>query len=100
MMCHRFVFPPISTIGLGRTVVSSAKRVPKPPARITVFISSLSTRFKPILRNISRHSKPMDSYGLHHFENRAVLWALILLKRPRLRSGGMLGRAGMFTDYE
>jgi hypothetical protein len=34
--------PPISTIGLGRTVVSSDKRVPKPPASITTFIDSNS----------------------------------------------------------
>jgi len=29
--------PPISTIGFGRLSVSSASRVPAPPARITVF---------------------------------------------------------------
>src|SRR4051794_22511364 len=38
MMCHRIGLPPISTIGLGRTVVSSLRRVPNPPARMTVFI--------------------------------------------------------------
>src|SRR5919106_3587065 len=38
MMCHRIGFPPISTIGLGRTSVSSARRVPSPPARIPTFI--------------------------------------------------------------
>ena len=30
--------PPISTIGFGRTEVSSPRRVPKPPARITACI--------------------------------------------------------------
>jgi hypothetical protein len=30
--------PPISTIGLGRTAVSSLSREPKPPAKITAFI--------------------------------------------------------------
>src|SRR5665213_790028 len=38
MMCHRIGLPPISTIGLGRTAVSSLRREPKPPARITAFI--------------------------------------------------------------
>ena len=37
MMCQRIGLPPISTIGLGRSVVSSESRVPSPPARITVF---------------------------------------------------------------
>src|SRR6476620_12770569 len=39
MMCQRIGLPPISTIGLGRVVVSSASRVPFPPARMTTFIS-------------------------------------------------------------
>ena len=30
--------PPISTIGLGRALVSSLNRVPNPPASITAFI--------------------------------------------------------------
>src|SRR5205085_255379 len=38
MMCQRIGDPPISTIGFGVTSVSSARRVPSPPARITVFI--------------------------------------------------------------
>src|SRR6202035_2018985 len=37
-MCQRIGRPPISTIGLGRTPVSSLRRVPNPPARITAFI--------------------------------------------------------------
>src|SRR5215469_3620541 len=39
-ICHRIGRPPISTIGLGRMVVSSLRRVPNPPARITAFIDS------------------------------------------------------------
>ena len=39
MMCHRIGRPPISTIGFGRTSVSSDRRVPSPPARITTFIA-------------------------------------------------------------
>src|SRR5271155_1817569 len=38
MMCHRMGRPPISTIGLGRNSVSSLRRVPNPPQRITTFI--------------------------------------------------------------
>ena len=36
-MCHRIGLPPTSIIGLGRTLVSSEIRVPRPPARITAF---------------------------------------------------------------
>src|SRR5215510_1125615 len=38
MICQSMGFPPISTIGLGRTVVSSASRVPRPPARMITFM--------------------------------------------------------------
>src|SRR6478736_1106789 len=38
MMCQMIGRPPISTIGLGRTCVSSAIRVPLPPARMTTLI--------------------------------------------------------------
>lgn len=37
-MCHRIGRPPISTIGLGREPVSSARRVPSPPANKRTFI--------------------------------------------------------------
>src|SRR5262249_23281907 len=38
MMCQRIGRPPISTIGFGRTAVSSSRREPRPPASITAFI--------------------------------------------------------------
>src|SRR3954462_8743147 len=38
MMCQRIGFLPLSPIGLGLTVVSSLRREPRPPARITAFI--------------------------------------------------------------
>src|SRR5262245_38792085 len=41
MMCHRIGLPPISTMGLGRKAVSSDRRVPNPPAKMTAFIGSL-----------------------------------------------------------
>src|SRR5262245_30958852 len=37
-MCQRIGRPPISTIGFGRTSVSSERRVPRPPARTTTFM--------------------------------------------------------------
>src|SRR5215470_10435066 len=44
MMCHRIGRPPISTIGFGLTAVSSASRVPRPPAKITVLMSAGASR--------------------------------------------------------
>src|SRR5262249_47976163 len=38
-MCQRIGLPPISTIGLGRTTVSSLMREPRPPASMTAFMS-------------------------------------------------------------
>jgi hypothetical protein len=38
-MWYSIGLSPISTIGLGRTAVSSDNRVPWPPARITAFIN-------------------------------------------------------------
>src|SRR5450756_144001 len=37
MMCHRIGRSPISTMGLGLEAVSSDRRVPRPPARMTTF---------------------------------------------------------------
>src|SRR5688572_5853000 len=37
MMWRRIGIPPISTIGLGRMTVSSARRDPLPPARMATF---------------------------------------------------------------
>ena len=42
MMCQRIGLPPISTIGFGRVAVSSLRRVPRPPARMTAFIGEPS----------------------------------------------------------
>jgi len=39
MMCHSIGRPPISTMGLGLEWVSSERRVPYPPAKITTFTS-------------------------------------------------------------
>lgn len=39
MICQIIGIPPTSTIGFGRTEVSSPKRVPKPPARMAAWIA-------------------------------------------------------------
>lgn len=44
MMCQSIGFDPISTIGFGRTEVSSESLVPNPPASITTFMLSRSQR--------------------------------------------------------
>ena len=44
MMCQSIGRPPISTNGFGRVPVSSLKRVPRPPARMTTFILGLSLK--------------------------------------------------------
>src|SRR5215212_6202255 len=44
MMCQRIGLPPISTIGLGLRVVSSLRREPRPPARITAFTAGKPNR--------------------------------------------------------
>src|SRR6476661_5092097 len=44
MMCQSIGRPPISTIGLGFVSVSSARRVPSPPARMTTFSPGLFAR--------------------------------------------------------
>ena len=52
MMCQRIGFPPTSTIGFGRSTVSSLSLVPIPPARITalgILGKLLMAHFKPIL---------------------------------------------------
>ena len=38
MICHNMGMPPISTIGFGLFILSSAMRVPAPPANKTTFI--------------------------------------------------------------
>jgi dTDP-4-amino-4,6-dideoxygalactose transaminase len=53
MMCHSIGLPPISTIGLGRTVVSSLSLEPNPPARITAFIA-----VQVIERRLARRMRP------------------------------------------
>ena len=37
MMCHNIGLPPMVTMGLGLSTVSSERRVPNPPAKMTAF---------------------------------------------------------------
>ena len=55
MMCHKigFALLPISTIGLGFKTVSSDRRVPRPPARITTFMFAKLTDKTVVSKNMS-----------------------------------------------
>src|ERR1700730_899318 len=46
MMCQRIGRPPTSTSGLGRYSVSSRRRVPCPPHRMTTFTSTSLSRHR------------------------------------------------------
>jgi hypothetical protein len=65
-MCHRIGMPPISTIGLGRISVSSANRVPNPPARIPTFMLSPLSQAPHLISDFHvRHTKgSLMSVGL------------------------------------
>jgi hypothetical protein len=55
MMCHKIGMPPMVTIGFGFTPVSSLRRVPNPPAKMTAFMHSLphqSLRFSDLSNNL------------------------------------------------
>src|SRR5947209_3775330 len=60
MICQSMGRPPISTIGLGRTAVSSSRREPRPPARITAFIVPT--------RSLSRRRAGADGLPRHGLE--------------------------------
>src|SRR5215203_97225 len=92
MMCQRSGSPPTSTIGFGLMAVSSANRVPRPPARITVFI-------RPPGRSRPAHRAPL-SQGVagrrSEVQAAAELGALLGLLFELL--GGELGLGGFFLD--
>src|SRR5713226_3132445 len=79
MMCQRIGFPPISTIGFGRTMVSSARRDPIPPAKIMAFMIvgasvlwlvaavERGTRDGPLQRRIERSTRAEAHNRKHHF---------------------------------
>src|SRR6516165_1370954 len=69
MMCHRTGLPPISTNAFSRWTVSSASRVPIPPARIATFIelrpavSSLEPTERPSAPHRGSLGKHDQSHG-------------------------------------
>src|SRR3982751_1804499 len=67
MMCHKMGRPPICTIGLGLISVSSERRVPIPPARMTAFIrkSPSQTPEDYLLRGKRRLIGPLK-HGPNH----------------------------------
>src|SRR4030042_3684702 len=73
IICQRMGLPPISTIGLGRKTVSSDRRVPAPPARITTFIFFtpsyvLRTLFLVLCRNEEQRAQNVP-YGFRQRYN-------------------------------
>src|SRR5690349_9298348 len=108
MMCQRIGLIPISTIGLGFRSVSSRKRVPRPPQRITTFIATpqpVAARVRGVLTGLSRdvqlvaprgravHSGPSAAARLRLVDREAPLArgsaqaAQDLAAIPRARSG-------------
>src|SRR5271157_5827062 len=78
-MCQSSGFPPISTMGLGLTTVSSERRVPNPPAKIPTFISHLPFQ-KSDTSSRARHD--------------LVDQSLLLAPKP-VRESGTTSRAGL-----
>ena len=80
MMCQRIGLPPISTIGFGLTFVSSLRREPNPPARMTSFIRILSWA-----RRNDRMAKlrPLSHITLNHSGQTDVHLGVRSASRPR-----------------
>jgi hypothetical protein len=74
--------PPISTIGFGRTDVSSPSRVPKPPARITVRIVTPRHHFSTMTYPFPPARKPAR---LRWARDGALLLILLLAAGLRIR---------------
>ena len=87
MMCQRIGLPPISTIGFGRTAVSSLSREPNPPARMTAFTGLKPsdgrtdgrgrTHTAPLRSPHSEHAASLDPHA-----NRRILQLQVLHNRP------------------
>lgn len=63
-------YPPISTIGLGLRLVSSLKRDPSPPAKMSTFIYALRKNQKSVLSIYTDYSILQENkYSLYITEN-------------------------------
>src|SRR5262245_29577829 len=82
-MCHMIGRPPISTIGLGLTSVSSASRVPDPPAKMATFIR----RYPKRLHN-NNDSKRDIRYNT--LENNGTFLNLVKRSRPHAPLGRLV----------
>src|SRR5215212_5031579 len=87
MMCQRIGRPPISTIGFGRTVLSSEIRVPKPPARMTAFMpafhqSPLLLLPVPVDRACESFVQSRRGTPAEEVEGAAYLRDPLVLQRP------------------
>ena len=72
MMCQSIGLPPISTIGLGRTAVSSLSREPNPPAKITAFTSVQGNRRSARLHTRLGASAANNALGSPAYDVRAA----------------------------
>src|SRR6478609_11759047 len=79
MMCQSIGLPPISTIGFGRTAVSSLSREPKPPARITAFTAK-EVSYRDTGCDVPRTSPPAASACTRN--TGAALGAEIAVSKP------------------
>lgn len=82
MTCQMIGIPPTSTIGFGRTDVSSPSRVPNPPARITTFVKTFHSSWLNFITtklNESKISASQDLKFLAHQTPGCVLPPLSLL---------------------
>src|SRR4051812_34816487 len=71
-MCHRIGRPPISTMGLGRTAVSSESRVPIPPASITAFIPTRPRLFVARILTCALHEALFSRRFLARLPSHAI----------------------------
>src|SRR4051812_25092162 len=79
MMCQRIGMPPTSTIGFGRTLVSSLRRVPNPPARMTAFTAPTLSRGR--MGPVRRISVGIPAYNESRYIEEAIT-SVISQTRP------------------
>src|SRR4029079_11586325 len=91
MMCRSMGCPPISTIGFGRTIVSSLRRLPRPPARIITFMTPTAACSGPALSPVHLRLAPCARRSnrkyakLRHGHHQLGLQT----PRPKLRRDGL-----------